>query len=344
MTAPPITLRSLAELLAVIPHLLGFEPAHSIVVMALRDTKLSLTQRMDLPDPDRATEVAHTLARHVLKDEAEAVLLVGYETTRGESLPLLEALSEQLRTDGIATRDRLVVHDGRWRSLDCDRPTCCPPDGRPLPAPAEVASTLAEFVGHGSAPLPNRTALAQLLEPGPAAAEFTTLLDRGRKARTTLTREQALRRLADVWARILTIDTDPISLGDVAVALQSLTAIPVRDGIIALLVPGTLARDALSEDVGALLEQITDRLDAQGQGLEDADRPAVQARLVLLCQHATDWHAAPVLTVLAAYAWWHGDGAIARVAMDRAPRADPGYRLARLLQLMLDERIRPDRP
>ena len=70
MTAPPITLRSPAELLAVIPHLLGFEPDHAIVVMALRDNKLGLTQRIDLPRPERADEVASTLARHALRDEA----------------------------------------------------------------------------------------------------------------------------------------------------------------------------------------------------------------------------------------------------------------------------------
>ena len=70
----------------------------------------------------------------------------------------------------------------------------------------------------------------------------------------------------------------------------------------------------------------------------------MQARLVTLAQHATDEHAAPILTVLAAYTWWHGDGALARVALDRALRCDPGYRLARLLELMLDEGIRPDRP
>jgi hypothetical protein len=51
-----------------------------------------------------------------------------------------------------------------------------------------------------------------------------------------------------------------------------------------------------------------------------------------------------VLTLLATYSWWHGDGALARVALDRALRCDPGYRLARLLELMLDEGIRPDRP
>ena len=101
----------------------------------------------------------------------------------GESLPVIEAASERLRSSGVTVRDRLVVHDRRWRSLDCDRPTCCPPEGSPLPAPAEVASTLAEFVGIGSAPLPNRTALAGQLEPGPAAAEVADPAGAGAVAR-----------------------------------------------------------------------------------------------------------------------------------------------------------------
>src|SRR4051794_10483001 len=52
MTAPPITLSSPAEMLAVNPHLLGFEPRHAIVVVALQDNKIGLTQRMDLPEAD----------------------------------------------------------------------------------------------------------------------------------------------------------------------------------------------------------------------------------------------------------------------------------------------------
>jgi hypothetical protein len=62
MTAPPIKLRSPAELLAVVPHLLGFEPQHAIVVMALRDSKIDLTERIDLPAPERVEEVAEALS------------------------------------------------------------------------------------------------------------------------------------------------------------------------------------------------------------------------------------------------------------------------------------------
>ena len=84
MTAPPITLRSPAELLAVIPHLLGFEPCRCIVVVAIRDRRIGLTQRMDLPAHERVGEVSDALVGHVLRDAADAALLVGYEESAGE--------------------------------------------------------------------------------------------------------------------------------------------------------------------------------------------------------------------------------------------------------------------
>lgn len=116
MAAPPISLRRPSDLLAVIPHLLGFEPRNAIVVVALKDNKISLTQRMDLPEPERVEEVTHALVGHVLRDAAEAALLVGYDGTAGGSVALLEALSKRLRARQVSVRDRIVVHNRRWRS------------------------------------------------------------------------------------------------------------------------------------------------------------------------------------------------------------------------------------
>ena len=62
-----------------------------------------------------------------------------------------------------------------------------------------------------------------------------------------------------------------------------------------------------------------------------------------LCAMTPDSHAAPVLSVLAAWAWWNGNGALARVALDRALRCDPGYRLAQLIEQVVDLAIRPSR-
>ena len=143
------------------------------------------------------------------------------------------------------------------------RPAVLLPTGRKPSAGHPLRSRPPSPSSSGSAAPRCRTAR---LWPGsssrdPRPPRSPTLLERAQSARTTLTREQAQRRLAEAWARILTIDTDPISVGDVAVALQSLTAIPVRDGIIALLVPDTLDRDEFPDDVRALLREITTRLD-----------------------------------------------------------------------------------
>ena len=340
MTAPPITLRSPAELLAVIPHLLGFEPCRCIVVVAIRDRRIGLTQRMDLPAHERVGEVSDALVGHVLRDAADAALLVGYEESAGESLPLVDALSERLKQGGVSVRDRIVVHNSRWRSLDCGRPSCCPPEGKPVPGPAQVASAVAEFIGVGSAPLPDRQTLADQLEAGPAARDVDELLRRGRASRSTLTDSEAQHRLAEVWARILTTDAAPISADDAAAALQSLTDISIRDGIASLLIPNNLDLETLPDDTRALVRRITSARAVDHDG--DSTTGAMKARLIDLCQHAADRHAAPILTVLATYSWWHGDGALARVAIDRALRCEPSYRLARLLSLMLDEGIRPE--
>jgi Domain of unknown function (DUF4192) len=67
----------------------------------------------------------------------------------------------------------------------------------------------------------------------------------------------------------------------------------------------------------------------------------LQARLIGLSAMLPDSHAAPVLTLLASFTWRRGDGAMARVALARALRCDPDYRLALLLQQMVDLAIRP---
>jgi transposase len=62
---------------------------------------------------------------------------------------------------------------------------------------------------------------------------------------------------------------------------------------------------------------------------------------VALCRALPDGQAAPMLTVLANVAWWLGDGALARTALERALAVEPGYRLARLLDRMVVLAIRP---
>jgi hypothetical protein len=33
---------------------------------------------------------------------------------------------------GLSLLDAITVANGRWRSYECDNPSCCPPEGNPI--------------------------------------------------------------------------------------------------------------------------------------------------------------------------------------------------------------------
>jgi hypothetical protein len=174
VTTNSIQLTSPQELLAVVPYLLGFTPANSVVTLCLSNNRLGLTQRLDLPRPDDAHDVAHALLPTLVTENPDSVILVGYEDYAGDSLPALEALTQALHSHAVQVHDRLVVRDGRWRSLDCHSPSCCPPEGSTVPEPADVPGVISEFVGRGwrhirtGSPLPGRSSPGPRLRQLPA--------------------------------------------------------------------------------------------------------------------------------------------------------------------------------
>ena len=127
----------------------------------------------------------------------------------------------------------------------------------------------------------------------------------------------------------------------------SLTDVDLRDALVAWICPGALTLDLVPE---ALREQMVDVLPAPLRhdaepGLDPAEHAArsqrLECRLMGVCAALPEaWSAAP-LTVLASFTWWRGDGALTRIALDRALAVDPDYRLARLLTRMVDLAIRP---
>jgi len=340
VTTNAIKLTSPRELLAVVPYLLGFTPANSIVTLCLTDNKLGLTQRLDLPRPQDAHDVAKALLPTLVAENPDSVILVGYEDDLGDSLPALEALTQALHSHSVQVHDRLVVRDGRWRSLDCHSPNCCPPEGSRVPEPADVPGVISEFVGQGVSPHPDRESLARQVEPGPQAAAVAEALRFLEKAddRQAVPRSEQFA----VWPRILDPDEPAITVEDAAMAARSLLDIEIRDAMVAWLCPHTLDLKELSEDIQELFSGLESALhwediDPSSTGAQNA----LQDGLIRLSAMLPDDAAAPALSVLASFTWWRGDGALARVALARALRCDPDYRLARLLQQMVDLAIRP---
>jgi len=73
------------------------------------------------------------------------------------------------------------------------------------------------------------------------------------------------------------------------------------------------------------------------------ERDDLLHRLLALCRSVPDEcpdEAAAVCTVAAQVAWVGGDGAIARAAVERALRLVPGYRLAQLLERLVEIGLR----
>ncbi|HYO17855.1 MAG TPA: DUF4192 domain-containing protein [Dermatophilaceae bacterium] len=372
-----IRLNGPADVLTLLPYQLGFHPRQCLVAVSLRGSRsnrVGLVQRIDLPPSDHVGDAVDAMISPLLQDEPESVLLIGFEEHEGQSRAMLDDMGDACRAYGITVADRMVVRDGRWFDLDCVR-SCCPPEGLPLPAPSEVPA-VAEFVGREICPLPDRSALADLVEPNSprlgravsrlaqewlqlrhdAAGTGSAGLPAGQQEPVTAERELHDFRASElaVWSRVLCDEDDAESIRelppqDLAMLAASLTDVDLRDGLIAWLCPGTLSLDLIDPVLSVQMSQalaeprVGGDLAGAGSMEQVVSLQRFERRLCELSAALPDGWAVPTLTVLASFSWWRGDGALTRIALDRALRVDPEYRLAQLLERMVDLAIRPER-
>ena len=255
MTAD-ITLRGPGDVLAVLPYQLGYHPRSCVVAVSLRDRRVGVVARTDLPPPEHAGTVVDALVGPLLRDGATSVIIIGYEDEPEASQPSLLALVESLERAGVDVVDVVVVRDGRRYSPICSE-ACCPPDGVALPDPADVPA-VAELVALGRSPLASRDAVETLVEalPGQAQGVADAVALRSRMPRRR-------RRAAVAWRLVLRPDRGarrgragagpPWRAQVVADASVGLADIAWRDGLVAWLAPGVLPLSAVDRDVVALM-------------------------------------------------------------------------------------------
>lgn len=149
-----LRLREPGEVVAVVPYLVGHRPDGEIVCLALTGgadgEQVSFLARTGLPAADRGKAAAE-LAALLASERADAAVVVVYAEAGPE---LWAALRDELAERRIPLRDGIEVHGGRWRSVLCDNPDCCPPGGRPVIPPwrpGGPARVAAECVGLGLA-------------------------------------------------------------------------------------------------------------------------------------------------------------------------------------------------
>ena len=372
-----IRLRGPADIITVLPYHLGYRPAESLVVVCLMRNRIGVVGRIDLPPPDVDPDlVAVELLPIVRRERPDAVVLVGFESTHGQAEPASVAMRDAIESAGIRVVERLVVRDGRWWSLDCDR-DCCPAEGEPVQTDDEVPA-VSDYIVRGRRPAGSRADLAARLTHRPEpeqdrrCAAFVNDLATARRSRSALQRRR--RRMLQDWARIL--DLTPSGPDAVAAppprddeawawAVVSLLDVAVRDLLIAWLCPGTLDLEVFPASLRRLAESVLpprssgpardardarDASDARSAPVaEDAVEDTVEDvvgeglvdRLAMVCRAAPPELSPGPLTVLAHVVWWQGDGALARTALDQALAVDPDYRLAALLERMVDVAARP---
>jgi Domain of unknown function (DUF4192) len=308
---------SAGGILAVVPHLLGFHPDSSLVVLGIGGphARIRLAFRYDLPEPPDA-QLAADIAAHAAvvlgRQHLSMAIIVGYGPGQAVT-PVTDVVAPALRAAGIDIRDMLRVHEGRYWSYLCDDPGCCPPDGVSFdPAGHPAATALAAA---GLTVRRDRSELAATLAPATGSAEPISLAA-----------DRALRRAAGLIDDALAESAD----GDVLRLVTEAGRRAVRAAVLRYRRGGEIADPDEIAWLGLTLTDLRVRDDAWAR-MDPQFRDAHQRLWTDLIRQLPVEHVPGPAALLAFTAWQAGDGALASIAIERALDADPAYSMALLI-------------
>lgn len=296
-----LTLKGPDMVVAAIPHLLGFTPENSLVLVVLNpSSSVRVTVRLDLLCRSKDRLIWNGAFREAVAAAGAPgsdVIVVAYGSSRDS-----RAVKETLRLAdreliACVVLDRLLVVGERWFSLDCGDTNCCPAEGH------SMSSAMGEAIGKrlgSEAVLSSRSELARTLASDPSTVE------RVAACIATVPPIEEPRRDIAIEHAMSRLRTGDVEFEDAALVMVALRDVPVRD---------TLIWDLLS--------------------LRREEWPVVAASLREILRSAPSADLAPAATLLSIMEWQCGRGAHAMVAVECAMAADPDYRLAELIHMML---------
>jgi hypothetical protein len=299
------TLTSAHDLITAIPFLLGFHPSESIVLIAVKEDAIGLAMRIDLPDR-LESEAIDQLARHFLREEADAALVVAYlPAGRSDGDQLLIALGAGFIRNGIAIQESILVQDERYKSIICRDSTCCPPAGKDVPDISKSEIAVEHVVAGVPMPFANIAELVDSISADPISLS------------KEWSQQVALHIIDEDAPDIDLLRRDGVESMDLLLDEYRLGHGARNQGLVARMI-GRMS------DV-----QVRDY--ALGVHSEDTfDLYFVMWRELL--RLAPVGSVAPIACIVAAMAYEHGDGAVAQKALDRAFADDELYPLAGLLR------------
>ncbi|MFL6070418.1 MAG: DUF4192 domain-containing protein, partial [Actinomycetes bacterium] len=146
-----------ADIVQLVPYLLGFHPNDSLVLIAMRGRRIVVSVRNDLDAP---IELVVPLCITTTRAGADRVVALLYaDGISGPPLPrqsYVDELRALFAEHCLEEVDIIAVSDGRWWSYRCSDPRCCAPDGTPIETSGVTAATA---VAEGLVALPNRESL-----------------------------------------------------------------------------------------------------------------------------------------------------------------------------------------
>ncbi|HEY1626198.1 MAG TPA: DUF4192 domain-containing protein [Streptosporangiaceae bacterium] len=309
-------------LLAIVPHLLGFPPESSMVIIGTEAQQgaVKVTLRYDLPDPpdhDVAADLAEHAAAVLAAQRLTAATVIGYgpeELIR----PLATAVGDGMSRAGIEMAECLRVEGGRYWSYTCGDDACCPAEGRPFDETGHPAASA--IAAAGERVLPGRSAVAAGLAPlGGIAAESM------RQATS-----QAERHVTQVLAKV----RKSTRLGAARHMIASEGLATVAGLIAAYRAGGRYRTDYEVAWLTVALKDLRIRDDAWAR-MDPRDRGAHLRLWTDVVRRAQPGYVAAPASLLAFVAWQDGNGALANVALDRALKDAPGYSMATLLRQVI---------
>lgn len=330
-TPPPerkVRLGSLTSLLAIVPHLLGFRPENSLVVLGTEPPRgrIKVTLRYDLPDPPDEEVIAEVSAHAIgvlASQRIESAVVIGYGPERLVT-PLVKVIMGDAPTAGLLITELLRVDDSRYWSYLCANTDCCPAEGREFETSGQPVA--AAMAAAGSQVLGTRSDLAATVAPltGPE----------GEAMRVATRRAEA--RAARLLARV--------ERSGKAAAARRLIA---TDGLRAVFETITRYRAGerpRNDDEFAWLTIVLRDLRVRDDAWARMDPEHREAHLRMwtdIVRRARPGYVAAPAALLAFVAWQCGNGALANVALDRALDDDRGYSMAQLLRQVIDSGAPP---
>jgi hypothetical protein len=314
------------ELLALIPHMLGFHPADSLVVIGTqpKSTTINVTLRYDLPGPahpEVATWIARDAARILATERTGQAAAVGYGPDRLVA-PVVGEL-QNLKTPGLLLTEILRAADGRYWSYLCNEPCCCPAGGTPFNLSAEPADAA-------------------------LAAEGPVLSSRDKFAATVA---RVGGETADVmchataWAeqRAFKLLAQSTQTGQ-GISTRSEIVLTGLDAVAQAIACYRRGGQLFAGDDAAWLTLVLREpqvCDITWSRMIPEHREAHLRLWQDLIRLALPGYVAAPASMLALVAWQSGNGVLANVALDRALADDPTYQIAKLLQKMINSGAPP---